>query len=163
MKTDINLLLDSYFEGTTTCEEEQQLRDFFAHTDIPEDLLPYKPLFDYFEQEIGEVRASRKKETFSHKVLIWSLSGVAAVVLLLIGLFTFHGFQKPCLCVDNYVIIDGHCYTDKNTVKQYALQALRQVSSSPAEGLVNMSDDENKQIVETELNRLGNLLEGSDF
>lgn len=41
----INQLLDRYFEGLTTTEEEDQLRTFFRKEDLPELWRPYQVLF----------------------------------------------------------------------------------------------------------------------
>ena len=43
----IEQLLERYFEGTTTLDEEQALRTFFAqeHDDMPEELEQWAPLF----------------------------------------------------------------------------------------------------------------------
>lgn len=168
---DIEALLNKYFEGETSCEEERRLREFFATGDVPEHLLTYQPLFGYFTQEIEKMQQEGRQvellppvKPFSRKVLYRSLAGVAATVLLLIGLYTFRGMQQDCLCAGNYVIINGRCYTDPNKVKEYALQALRQVSASPDEWMIDLSsDNENKQIVENELNRLGEMFNDSDF
>lgn len=47
----IKQLLDRYFEGETSLEEEEILRAFFSQTDVPADLLRYRDLFVY---EVGE-------------------------------------------------------------------------------------------------------------
>ncbi len=41
----IEQLIDRYFEGETTLEEEHILREFFAQNEVPEHLLQWKPLF----------------------------------------------------------------------------------------------------------------------
>lgn len=40
---DIETLLNKYFEGETTCEEERRLRRFFAEGLVPEHLEVYRP------------------------------------------------------------------------------------------------------------------------
>lgn len=45
-------LLDKYFEGETTLEEEAQLRQYFQSEEIPQDLEVYRPLFSYFTEPI---------------------------------------------------------------------------------------------------------------
>lgn len=168
---DIEALLNKYFEGETSCEEERRLREFFAGPDVPEHLEAYRPLFGYFTREIEKRRQEAPHaellppaRTFSRKVLFRSLAGIAATLLLLIGLYTFRGMQQDCLCAGNYVIINGRCYTDRDKVKEYALQALQQVSASPDEWMIDLSsDNENKKIVENELNRLGEMFDDSDF
>ena len=43
----INQLLDRYWQGETTLEEEQILRSFFSQLCVPEELAKYRPLFVY--------------------------------------------------------------------------------------------------------------------
>ena len=47
----INQLLDRYWEGKTTLEEEQILRSFFSQLCVPEELAKYRPLFLYEQTE----------------------------------------------------------------------------------------------------------------
>ena len=47
----IDELLDKYFEGGTSCEEEREIRRFFAQEEIPGHLEMYRPLFTYLAQE----------------------------------------------------------------------------------------------------------------
>ena len=46
----INQLLNKYWEGATTLEEENILRSFFSQKDVPGSLIQFRPLFVY-EQE----------------------------------------------------------------------------------------------------------------
>lgn len=48
-------LLDKYFEGETSLQEEAQLRTYFQRTDLPEHLQAYQPLFVYLEAEQDKV------------------------------------------------------------------------------------------------------------
>ena len=43
----IEQLLESYWQGETTLQEEAILRNFFSQQDIPEHLRKYKALFTY--------------------------------------------------------------------------------------------------------------------
>lgn len=47
----INQLLDRYWQGATTLEEEQILRSFFSQLCVPEELAKYRPLFVYEQSE----------------------------------------------------------------------------------------------------------------
>lgn len=47
----INQLLDRYWQGATTLEEEQILRSFFSQLCVPEELAKYRPLFAYEQTE----------------------------------------------------------------------------------------------------------------
>ena len=108
----IRQLLDRYFEGKTTLEEETQLRRAFQQKELPEDLLPFRPLFQYFEQE----RDAQLDQSFEQRLLEqidekpatsptailrrlptqrWAV-GIAAAVMLALGLFWLYqpaGFQ----------------------------------------------------------------------
>lgn len=48
---DIPSLLDKYFEEKTSPEEESTLRDYFNKEDVAEELLLYKPLFEFVQEE----------------------------------------------------------------------------------------------------------------
>ena len=42
-------LVEKYWEGETNLEEEKVLKAYFNGDKIAEELLPYKPMFRYFE------------------------------------------------------------------------------------------------------------------
>jgi len=50
----IEKLLECYFNGTTTVEEEAILRNFFCSDEVPASLLPYKDLFVYEQLSANE-------------------------------------------------------------------------------------------------------------
>lgn len=147
MMNNIEQLLERYFEGYTSTEEERQLRRFFTSGDIPKNLMMYKPLFVYFENEskkektITEERSNIRTEESDLSVtdkrnaspgnrrnLILWLSGAAACAALLIGVFFFTPQQQKCPGSGNYVIIDGRCYTDTETIHSAVLKSLREMS-----------------------------------
>ena len=43
----INQLLERYWEGKTTLEEEQILRSIYSQLCVPEALAKFRPLFNY--------------------------------------------------------------------------------------------------------------------
>ena len=47
----IKQLLERYWRCETSLEEEKILRTFFSQKDVPAELLPYKPLFEYEQVE----------------------------------------------------------------------------------------------------------------
>ena len=57
----IEELLNKYFEGETTCEEERELRRFFTRGIIPEHLQMYRPMFAFLHEEN---RQSKTAENF---------------------------------------------------------------------------------------------------
>ena len=96
----IDELLDKYFEGETSCEEERELRRFFTEKEVPEHLQTYRPLFAYLNREATsmaepteeksvttesakEVPAQRKPSRLYRT--FYAVSGIAAGLLLLLG------------------------------------------------------------------------------
>ena len=62
----ITQLLERYWEGTTSLEEEQILKAFFSQKDIPAELLRYKPLFGY---QTAEPRQDVLGDDFDERIL----------------------------------------------------------------------------------------------
>ena len=94
----IDELLDKYFEGETSCEEERELRRFFTEEEVPEHLQTYRPLFAYLNREatsMAEPTEEKSVTTESAKEVpaqrkpfrlyrtFYAVSGIAAGLLLL--------------------------------------------------------------------------------
>ena len=59
----IEELLNKYFEGETSCEEERELRHFFTQGIVPEHLKEYSPLFAFLEKENRIASRKKKRES----------------------------------------------------------------------------------------------------
>lgn len=64
-KPDIQTLLDKYFEGETTLEEENRLKAYFQKQEVDPAFLPFQPLFQFFESE----KQAALSEDFEQKLL----------------------------------------------------------------------------------------------
>ncbi len=135
----IEELLDNYFEGRTTREEERLLRDFFTSGSVPKHLEVYRPLFACLAQEAEAFQNARPRQTekpvrrrFSLRHVSWLATGIAATVLLCVGVAQFGPLpaKSDSGC---YVLIDGKRYDDPQLVQAKALEALREVSFSDEE------------------------------
>ena len=142
----IDELLEKYFEGQTSSEEEAVIRRFFVSDDIPENLAIYKPLFAYFDEEIKKtdvandnniqsenkngrrIENDKKLAPKNRRYILW-LSGAAACAAILTGIFFNESQSKRCPGEGDYVIIDGRCYTDINTIRNATLNSLREISA----------------------------------
>lgn len=106
----INDLLERYFAGETTSQEEQTLRQFFQNTpNIPVEWKPYQPLFQFFaaektikldQQFEGQLMDSINtipKASARVVSLRWIIRVAAAVVAMAIALWQFYPTQiaKP--------------------------------------------------------------------
>jgi predicted kinase len=148
---DIEDLLERYFEGLTSAEEEKMLRHFFTFGEVPRKLIMYTPLFAYFDAEAKKAttgdpvaneryqpdkalrRLHAKPSDNRRKPGWWWISGAVACAAVLAGLFFFSPPAKKCAGSGNYVIIDGRCYTDATTVRAAALKTLREISSDDSD------------------------------
>lgn len=121
----IEELLNKYFEGETSCEEERELRSFFAGSNVPEELKVYIPLFAYIEQEALQYKKqiNRKKDFPKH--LMYAISGIAACLLIVLStnIIYKHSNSTP----RDYVIIDGKRYTDTDLIREHAQIAFNDV------------------------------------
>ncbi len=159
MKRDIEILLEKYFEGETSSAEERALREYFTSGKVAEHLRVHAPLFLYFEEEIGkeerivpEIKMPRKR-----KALLW-VSGAAAAVLVLLGIGQLYFFPGQIYCSDNYVVINGRCYTDPHTVREHAWSALQEVSVTEKDLFPVMDTEEaEREIIETQFRELGSF------
>lgn len=128
----IDELLNKYFEGETSCEEERRLRRFFTEEEVPEHLQTYRPLFAYLEKEVGKKTPTLHRKSIDRHRLFRLWSGIAAGLLLLFGLSELL-FPVSAESGENYVIIDGTRYTDENLAKAKALEALQMASLTQEE------------------------------
>lgn len=98
--TEINILLNKYYEGVSTLGEEKILRDYFTSGDVDENLREHIPVFafhkaestvrlnDDFEKKIHARLEITAAVPFYQKRRFWLyFSGVAASLLFLFSLF----------------------------------------------------------------------------
>ena len=83
----IEELLNKYFDGDTTCEEERELRRFFTQETVPEHLKEYSPLFAFLDKENKQAKEActdhssltvPSRKTVFRRRLIYCMSGIAA-------------------------------------------------------------------------------------
>ena len=98
---EIRKLLDRFYVGETTLEEEKILQDYFSSGSIPEELLPDRDLFrslgtasdsvavpEGLNQKILDVIDQQEKKVVrTRRISVYSLSGLAAGLLVVIALY----------------------------------------------------------------------------
>lgn len=118
----IDKLLNNYFEGKTSLEEQKTLERYFSGNDVAPTHEMYKSLFIAFAKE-KQVKAPQvtlsgekeKKEVRLRKVWI-SVASVAAIGLLLIALLPMTQTQSSHCTV----IINGEKVSDPESACEYA-------------------------------------------
>lgn len=180
---DIDELLNRYFEGETSSEEERELRAFFTSGNVPDRLAVYTPMFTYLEEESRKERQPdealipidedilfmldaekvEEKKTFTLRSVLYLVSGIAASFLLLLGLNHLLNPVDPCFCSDNYVVINGRCYTDIHKVRSMALEALQEVATPTDEYFPEVDLDEaDRVIIDNQLDELRSLFDDNE-
>lgn len=141
MKKKINIqkaefLLEKYYEGNTTVQEEQWLHKFLQQKDLPAQFEADCAIFGYFGEK-------KKASKHVHLISVTKWVGVAAVALIavLLSLRPF-GYDTNAT---NYAYIDGKKVQNVNIIKQEALLSLRGIAASEDEvmkSLQNLSDND---------------------
>lgn len=93
----IQSILDRYWQGETSLEEEAQLKAYFQGDDVADEHAPFKPFFDFLteEQEIRlpghiDLPGAGEAEPKDRVIRLWPARrwvGVAATLAILIGFF----------------------------------------------------------------------------
>jgi len=132
-------LIEKYFEGNTTLEEEARLKAYFNGPAVDEPLRQYQPLFGFFAEE----QQASLSHNFDQKLMAniegqgrvvnmnsWKrrLVQVAAVGILLVGAFVL--VQKP-MTQHSQTVINWKKYetTDPQLAYEQTKQALELLSS----------------------------------
>lgn len=146
---DIEKLLNKYFEGTSSLDEERALRQYFSGTQISPAHEPYKPLFTAFAEEkrvkapsvnLSEVQNSTKKSLPMRGIVLVALSGIAAAFLLLLVLTPLINLSGENSY--NVVIINGQKITDPLVAQEYAEKKFAEAQKLIAESYSPFHDAE---------------------
>lgn len=160
-----DILLEKYYEGTTSGAEERLLQEFLQQADLPERFEAERALFSYFAQE-KPMHAKTEQVPFDlemppmaprnpwlrmNPVLKWSL---AAAVLLFGVLILDNRIQAQKSAV---AYIDGIRCTNQQEVKALAIATIDQLDlgSDDVAGTVEHMNDVN--LVESQLQQFPEL------
>lgn len=127
---EIKELLDKYFDGETSLEEENRLRTYFTQEDIAETLRPYQPLFQFFTAEreitlgkdfdrqlLEKIDAKPRPKPMIRRLNTWVVR-VAALVALAVGLWMIYPeTPQP----EEVAAIDWSKYEPKTVEEAYTI------------------------------------------
>jgi hypothetical protein len=120
---DIKILIGKYFDGLTSLDEEQQLRDYFQQENVSSELEIYMPMFRHFTSE----KAAMAKRNIKIIILRRSIIAAAACLLLFISLrwlWNVDGIFSEI----SQAYIDGKEYTDIELIRTETLKSLDNLS-----------------------------------
>ncbi|MGB3801463.1 MAG: hypothetical protein WA952_16720 [Lewinella sp.] len=130
-------LIERYFAGDTTLEEERRLKTYFRSDDVAPELRTYAPLFAYWDHEATV--AAPPRTAARRRLLPRWLMGIAAAVLLLLTLQIIHRQQEPK--VSNFPVaqrqaVDWSRYeiTDEKEAMRFLKTVLKNTSENLTQG-----------------------------
>ena len=137
---DIDSMLNKYFEGETSLEEERLLRAYFNQQNLPEHLKELAPIFTYIDDEqialeaLKEIANAAPVATIIKKkklILMQSffISAVAAATIISV-FFLFSPSSSNSGSNESYAWINGERITNKEEIKMFAEKSLDNVSST---------------------------------
>jgi hypothetical protein len=98
---EIRELLDRFYLGETTLEEERRMQEYFSSNTVPEEFIPDRDLFrsigsgneaihvplDLNQKILTGIDREERKITRTRRISVYSLSGLAAGLLVVIALY----------------------------------------------------------------------------
>lgn len=125
-------LIERYYDGFTTVEEEKLLHRFLSQVNLPAKYKTEQAIFGYFETQM-------QKPVFSVRPYIQWAGAAAAVLVFAVGIQTF--MHRDTI---NYAYVNGVRITNKNEIKTQALASLYNVSAENNEveqSIENLNDN----------------------
>lgn len=89
----IEILLERYFEGETTLQEEKELKAYFSSSEVAPQLECYKPMFANFQKQ-KEVQFTKALPLQPRKRNYVKWIGVAASLVALFGTLLYFNSQE---------------------------------------------------------------------
>jgi len=162
-------LFEKYYDGETTCAEQELLQDFLQQEDLPARFEVERALFGYFAEEKLRLSPSQEvlfesrtplqtddlteKEKIPPRNLLFRLNPVLrwsfAAAVLLFGVFIID--NRIQAQNSDVAYIDGHRCTDSREVTKLAIASIQEIDlgSDEVAGTVEKMNDNN--LVESQL------------
>jgi hypothetical protein len=162
---DIRELLDRFYLGETTLEEERRLQEYFSSAKIPEEFIPDRDLFNSLnsgseaihvpagldQKILSGIDREERKLTRTRRISVFSLSGLAAGLLVVIALYTgyFNNGNSARLALQDTYENPQDAYEEAKRTLSYVsaklnsgtdeLQHVQQVSKVASDPLKSLS------------------------
>ena len=121
----IHELLQRYFDGATSLNEERELQRYFAEEDIPASLMAYQPMFAFFAEERA-VEPPVQKTAARIIRLNWTIATSIAASIAILFIVSLPKTQH-----DQYAyFVDGQRVYDETAALESAEIKLQMMSAS---------------------------------
>ncbi|MDR0427088.1 MAG: hypothetical protein LBH12_00635 [Dysgonamonadaceae bacterium] len=112
---DIQQLIENYFEGKTSLQEEQFLRNYFRQESTDVEFESYRPIFQYFNEERTLWKHKEQSDSFVRKKSdkrLWYIFALSAAACLFF-LFNLSNIMESKKSPETTIAyIDGEKYTN---------------------------------------------------
>ncbi len=134
-------LLEKYYSGSTSGEEEKLLARFLSQPDLPVQFAAERAMFAYFK---GNAEVDRRKLWMPRFVKLGA-AVAAVVVLVLYTTFYSRGFST------DFAYVDGEKITNKVEVRRFAQMSFENISSQNNEVEFGLETINTNNIIDNEL------------
>lgn len=170
---DIRRMLDRFYQGETSLEEEKMLEDYFSTTPVPESLIPDKDLFQSFgttgksvivpedlnQKILASLDQVERKATKTRRISLFSFSGLAAGLLVMIAVYLFYiRTDRPSLLASNQMT---DTFEDPMDAYEEAKRALTYISAKLNNGTSELEHVKQVSKTAVPVNSLSKINKGS--
>ena len=156
---EIHQMLDAYFAGTSTNEQDRDLRLYFAGSEVEPELEKYRAIFNCFdgmrsaglsgfaaEPEQGRYAVEAKRGRYTVALKYFAAAAACIILAVIIVPSIRQSWRQTALCEGSFVIVDGKRYDSPEEISKHALsiingivatenQILQDIDFMPAECL----------------------------
>lgn len=167
-------ILERFYRGETTLEEEKKLQEYFSSTKVPEEFIPDKELFQTFasgdesvpvpgdldQKIIASIDQAERKSVKNRRISVFSLSGLAAGLLVMIAVYLFfirQGDSRSFLATNQW----SDTYEDPVEAYEEAKQAMMYVSVKMNRGTEELKHIKKVQKTAEPLQKLSKINKGT--
>lgn len=144
---EIEQLVEQFFEGATTLEQERQLYDFFRGDQLPDSLEQYRAAFQYFDHQLSlEAETIVVNLPAKRPVKRWIITlSAAACLTILVALPFWFSEEKPY--EGSYIIRDGVRIENPKIIEAELLKIETRVNSQieQLDKLIEQTDQQFEQ------------------
>ena len=137
MNIDIEKLLEKYYAGETSLEEEKLLRNSLISKHTNKQYLSEEKMFELFAQEkqerdifsakqFSQTISPTKRKVFFSKKFLYFAGSIAACLIVAMGIIHYQNEQKNMA----YIIINGKRINDRELATTHINDALQKTSTS---------------------------------
>lgn len=138
-------LLEKYYDGLTTVEEERKLHQFLSQPSLPEKYYAEQAMFGYF----------KAKKTVEKRQYPMYLRWVAIIAIVFTTAYTFQTINASQM--KSYAIVNGKKITNTAKIKSIALTSIKEISSTNTEVEESLKTINPNKLVDEQLDAFNNL------